>query len=147
MQIEPHIGTDTLRFGATLDEVRALLGEPEESETADLDGDVETTVWHYWEKGLSLFFDSDTGNRLTTLEVDTEEATLGGKPVVGLAVDQVPAFLESISAPAGGHDDPEFVEVGAWDLNLWIEDGVVESVQWEVRRDDEDRPVWPEGAA
>ena len=52
-------GMGPLRFGATMDEVRTLVGEPEELEESDEDDDFEHQAWNYHEADylLSLYFD------------------------------------------------------------------------------------------
>ncbi len=47
-------GMGPLRFGATMDEVRALMGEPEEIEESEEEDEFEHQAWNYLEEGYSL---------------------------------------------------------------------------------------------
>jgi hypothetical protein len=42
-------GMGPLRFGATMDEVRTLVGEPEEIEESEDEDDFEHQAWNYYE--------------------------------------------------------------------------------------------------
>ena len=50
-------GLGDLKFGLDIDQVMSLLGNPTEAETIGEDLEIPTTVLHYQELGLSLFFD------------------------------------------------------------------------------------------
>ncbi len=60
----------SLLFGASDFEAMTLFGEPEEKEILEgIDGS-ESTVWHYWANGFTLFFDGPKTNRFCCAEID-----------------------------------------------------------------------------
>jgi hypothetical protein len=59
-----------LAFGTSEKQAKALFGEPEETDTVIAPDDTSSTIWHYWAKGFTLFFDKDNGNLFCSVEVD-----------------------------------------------------------------------------
>ena len=57
-----------LQFGASTIDAESSFGQCEESE--ELEGfDGNSIVWHYLEKGFSLFFDCSQNNRFSSVEI------------------------------------------------------------------------------
>ena len=50
------IGFDNIKFGMSPEDVTALLGEAQEVESLEIDDDNSTTISHYLDKDLALFF-------------------------------------------------------------------------------------------
>ena len=76
-------GVGPLRFGMTMDAVRAALGEPEEVEESDPDDEFEHQAWNYLDLGYSLYFDQEDDNRLSCIETDRPGLLLFGESVLG----------------------------------------------------------------
>ena len=57
LRIEFTKGVGDLQFGQSISQVTELIGEPTETEQIGEDMEMPTTVLHYTETGLSLFFD------------------------------------------------------------------------------------------
>ena len=55
-EIKPNKGPGELEFGMKMDQFIDTYGEPEEIDSFDDDEELNTTVLHYWEKGISIFF-------------------------------------------------------------------------------------------
>lgn len=89
MDIKPKIGLGNLLFGSTMTQVKATLGEPEETEHITEEEGFHTEVWHYWEAGVSVFFDEDDNKLFSCAEVDNEEALLWGKPVFEMTEGEI----------------------------------------------------------
>ncbi len=89
LEIKPKIGLGNLLFGSTMQQVKSTLGTPEETEEITEEEGFYTEVWHYWESGLSVFFDEDDNNLFSCAEVDNENATLWGKPVFEMSEDAI----------------------------------------------------------
>ena len=75
----PLKGVNQLLFGATMLEAEALFGPPSDIETLDEIPEYKSIVWHYWQKGFSLFFDDNERNTFSCVEVDGHHAKLWGK--------------------------------------------------------------------
>lgn len=66
-----------ITFGENFDNIKKVFGEPEELQT--LKDDILNTsclVYHYWEKGFSLFFDNTKNNTFSSVEIDNKETIL-----------------------------------------------------------------------
>lgn len=70
MEARLREGFGPLNFGCSQEECLRQFGEPSEKENLEgVDGS-SSGVWHYWEKGFSLFFDNDNGSKFCCVEVD-----------------------------------------------------------------------------
>ena len=56
LQIKLGFGLFNISFGSIMADVEILLGQPEAVELLDEIEESQSTVWHYWELGFSLFF-------------------------------------------------------------------------------------------
>ena len=82
LTILPLKGFAKLDFGATTEQAVSLFGQPDESEQIkDEITESVSLVYHYWEKGFSLFFNQEANLKLTCVEVDDGNATLWGEKV------------------------------------------------------------------
>ena len=80
--IHPRRGLGDLRFGASREEVRVYLGEPEAIDDSDLPGG--WLRWRYPALGIDADFDDAHGLRLIALSTGNAEATLRGHKLIGL---------------------------------------------------------------
>ncbi len=93
--IRPLAGIGELSFSAGMQEITDLLGQPEDSEViTDGDNEVETLIWNYWEKGLSLFIEGSDNSVFSNCEVENTEATLFGVKVFGLDEASIIALMQ-----------------------------------------------------
>ncbi len=148
-------GLGTLKFGATRDDVKALLGKPDETERYNLseeEGD-ESEDWHYDARGISLSFEEVYDWRLASIAVSGDGFTLNNKALVGMETE---AVLDTVEAM--GFDQPEEDEVIAEEdssqalyhvdeqsLSLYFENDTLTEIQWGPLLDeDSEEPQWPE---
>lgn len=89
LEIKPGIGLSSLSFGATMEEAEKYFGKPEDSQLIDDLEEFQTTVWHYWESGFTLFFDEQHRQLFNCAEIDNEETQLWGKKVFDLKEKQI----------------------------------------------------------
>lgn len=122
-------GLEDLPFGATREEVEAVLGKPEEVDEVDL-GDELSIAWHYWDLGLSLNFDESEAYTLCTLEVASPEVTLFEKKVIGMKRDEVKDFLDSQAIGQSKDETSRGLAYEDVELTLWFNGGEVSEVQW-----------------
>lgn len=76
-EIKLLIGFCTLAFGSGKDEAKLVFGEPEEIQ--NLSDDIlnnNSLVYHYWNDGYSLFFDTNKTPSFCSVEIDNKEALL-----------------------------------------------------------------------
>lgn len=64
-----------------MSEIEKVLGQPEETEILDDLDDCESTVWHFWDHGFSLFFDENNNKLFGCVEIDNENTLLWGKKI------------------------------------------------------------------
>lgn len=151
-EIRPGVGLDWLSFGLTRDMVRSLLGAPEDIEE-DFEENGEgglSVTWYYWDLELSLHFDEDDDFRLGTIETSSTNSLLNGFAPVGMSVE---TYIENLRE-MGIFDidyhqpDPDSSEhclcVDSLGVDAWCDAGVIESIQFEVIRGDDDEKHWPD---
>lgn len=148
-------GVMDLIFGMTRDEVKTILGEPDEIETYDEEDDDSglSEAWHYDEYELSATFDEVDDWRLTSLAVSSPDYLFEGVNLIGLSSEEVIQQIEimnigEVSLEEISNDDitdqqvATIVEVS---LNLWLEDGLLTEIQWGPFWDEEEEEyIWPE---
>jgi hypothetical protein len=99
LEIKPKIGLGNLLFGSTMQQVKGTIGEPEETEEITEEEGFHTEVWHYWEAGLSVFFDEDDNKLFSCAEVDNEDATLWGKRIFDMAEAEIVSLFREHGFP------------------------------------------------
>jgi hypothetical protein len=102
-------GFCTLNFGQSKDTAVAIFGEPEEVQT--LNDDVlnnNSLVYHYWDKGYSLFFDANKNNTFCSVEIDNRESLLFETKLFTLREKELVALMKQ-----NGHDLTD-TEVHKW---------------------------------
>jgi TRAP-type C4-dicarboxylate transport system substrate-binding protein len=95
LEIKPVVGLSALPFGASMKEAEELFGKAEESELLDDIEEYQSTVWHYWDKGFSLFFDESDQQLFCCVEIDNKEVTLWGKRIFDMQEDQIIELFKS----------------------------------------------------
>jgi hypothetical protein len=93
LEIKPRKGLNDLVFGTSTEHAEKCFGKPEETEKLDDTGDSCSLVWHFWEKGFSLFFDVTHGNKFSCVEIDDTETLLWGEKIFRMDEPQLKAFL------------------------------------------------------
>ena len=151
-EIKAGKGINTIIFGCKRELLKRTLGEPTEKEiyNATEEEDYQTEDWHYDELETSFSFDEEDGWRLTTIATSSPEATIKGKKLIGLSVDEALAQTEGMDLGDNQLEDfsdegenqklISFLDTG---INLWFEDDVLSEIQWAVLWSDEDTPEWP----
>ncbi len=142
--IEIGIGIGSIRFGMKRDEVKAILGEPDEIEVfEEEDPELDNTiVWHFDEVEMSLSFGDD--DMLLAIAISNEDVMLAGKKLMGLTIDEIAEFVKEFDLgemEIEEQDEEDGVKstlVSLWEsaMNLWFEDDELTEIQW--------GPLWDE---
>lgn len=82
-EIKIKEGLGDMRFGMTVEAIEAVMGRPEEVEHIENAADEPTTVLHYNELGITLFFEREP-QVLACIDIANEQCTLFGKEVFDL---------------------------------------------------------------
>ena len=109
MEIKPGIGISTLLFGMSMAEVEMELGKPEEIVKLDDIKEFQSTVWHYWDNGFSLFFDEQDNKRFCCVEIDNSDTSIWGKNIFTLNENQI---IELFKTKGIFHYETEMEEWG-----------------------------------
>ncbi len=120
-QLKLGVGVGPLRFGMTMDEVRAAIGEPEEVEISDENDEFDHQAWNYLELGYSLYFDEEDGNRLSCIETDRPGLALFGQSALGKS----PAEIKTIMAD-NGYPDAEEEDGDAGELQVSYDNEMID---------------------
>lgn len=153
-EIKTGTGLGIIKFGMNRNEIRDLLGEPDEIEAfsyTESETDL-TESWHYDEMELSLGFDEVDDWRLVTISVTAPFYEFHGQKIVGKSKDEMLALLNSMGAKDINFEDfstPENPshEVLASDslgMNFWFDEGVLAEIQWSPFINQDDSVKWPE---
>lgn len=134
-EIIPKKGLGDLVFGMDMEKVVSGLGEPDEVDNFENEEEMNAVLLHYWEKGVSLFFEGHTRQIVAGMETDHPKATLYGKKIIGMPKEEVIALMEA----NGDSDYYEEEEDGELRLSFenqmmdfYIRDGKVAFVNWDV---------------
>lgn len=146
-EVHPGLGLGQLRFGASREEVKSQLGEPEQVVEDTMGGD-RVIAWHYWSQGISAHFAEPDGYRLGTLQIDNAQLTLQGERYIGTDKEEMLAIIEVQDwGTVEVDDDPGWTTIIAWELGVTFivpeEEGVVSSMQLSPLLDEDDNVLWP----
>ncbi|TLX76561.1 hypothetical protein E9993_06635 [Labilibacter sediminis] len=147
-------GFEEIRFGMTRQEVKKILGEPDEVDqyASSEESEDNTEAFHYDELELSVSFDEIDDWRLGSIAVSDSESTLEGLKLIGVSDEQL---LEKVSALDLGEyeredvsspesPDHEVISFYNSSLNFWLEEGKVSEIQFGPIWDDENEEIiWP----
>jgi len=88
-------GFCSLPFGAGIEQAVLAFGEPEEVQ--NLTDDIlnnNSLVYHYWDNGFSLFFDTNKNQSFCSVEIDNKEAVLFEKQVFSLREKEIVELMK-----------------------------------------------------
>jgi hypothetical protein len=88
-------GFGDFNFGETAELIRQVFGDP--NEIQNLNDDILNTnslVYHYWDKGCSLFFDSNKNQRFCSVETDNKDTLLFQIPIFSLQEKELVSLLK-----------------------------------------------------
>lgn len=154
--IIPGEGLDAVQFGLTRDEVKKLLGAPDEVEiinNEDLEDAGKTEQWHYDELEMSVSFDEIDNWVLTSVAVSGADYLFDEQPLIGLTMEEVLEFLEEsdLGEPEGEEldsDEPgvqvEVISFPENNITFWFENQILNEIQWSPFLDEEEESyIWP----
>ncbi len=130
--IELRKGYGNLSFGQTPEQVLGLMGTPDEVEQIGEEMEMPTTVLHYDEQGVALFFETGEQEKLVCINVESKEMTLFGEKIFGKSKKEIETLLKQNSISDIEHDNEEWGEerLGSEDnsIDFYFSDDKLESV-------------------
>jgi hypothetical protein len=119
-KIEPLKGYGVLKFGQTINDVVAVLGDAEEIEQIDEDDMLNTIILHYWDLGISVFFEGVEKSVVSCIETDNMDSELFGERIFDHKRDVVIDLMKS-----HGFNEYE-LEVEEGENRLSFEEGLID---------------------
>jgi len=148
--IVPGVGFGSLKFGMSEDEVVGLVGKPDEIEVQEMDDEESMNIYYYDDLGVSMSFDSLEDFRLVEFSFDDSRYTMEKNFFPGMSKE---LFLEH-AAELGDYDvedvsgeDTDVTELYVFEdknINVWVKDGVVDTIQIGPFWSDDENVAWPE---
>lgn len=147
-------GLGDLKFGMSREQVKAILGEPDDIDRysdSDLEDDASES-WHYDEPEISLSFDEDVDWKLVTIAVSSPAYELLNKKLIGLDSEALMAELKSMELgdfetedwSSEELPDHKLISYPETQINFWLEDGELTEIQWGPLFSDEETIRWPD---
>ena len=151
-EIQLGTGISNIYFGFTMDQVKDIMGEPEEIEESDEDDEFEHRAFNYWEKGYSFFFDREDDYRLSCIQTENDDVRLFNTNVIQKSTKELKDLLQKNNL---GDYEIERLETGEvrWSfeqemLDLYFEDDKLIAINFGVFINDDLEVQWPsEGLA
>ncbi|MTI40546.1 hypothetical protein [Fulvivirga lutimaris] len=151
-EIKPGFGLGNIKFGMSRDQVRMLLGMPDENEKFSYTDDDQnmTESWDYYDFDISLNFDEEEDWKLVMISANSDFYTLDGASLIGQTIEQVSAYLDKLNIEYYVEDcstidspDHKLIEVESLSVNFWFNGGVLDEIQWSPQFLDDDTIKWP----
>lgn len=151
-------GLGRIKFGMTKEELKEILGEPDEVDVfspTENDGESEEQMesWHYDSLELSASFDELEDWRLVTLSVSSDEYLFEEKSLIGLEKKELIKVLNELGLQELEHEDwsssesPDHKLISSEEagINFWLDEGILTEIQWGPLFSDDDENIdWPE---
>lgn len=152
--ILPGIGLGNVKFGSTREEVKTILGEPDEIEYSETSCDDNSRIetWHYDELELSAEFDEEENWELVALGVSSGDFELNSKPLIGLKMEKLIDTLNDMDVldleledlPTEDSPSSQLISSEKISVDFWLEDGKLREIQWGVWLTDNGFIEWPD---
>ncbi len=150
--ILPHIGFGSIKFGMEEHEVSNYLGDPDETEVQDYGDGAEANVLYYDEIGISMSFDKEADYKLVEISFENNNYKLHNKISVGMSKEDFLASLKALNMgdyeledmKEDGFDDKELYVFEKENINIWLDDDAITSIQIGPEWVDDETIRWPQ---
>ncbi len=139
LEINPKVGFGELKFGQTIEEVIAIIGEAEEVEDIQEEEDFNTLIMNYWKEGFTVFIEGTGAEKsiVSCFETDNPKSTLFGEAVFEMKETEI---VDHMKANGYKEIEKEDEEDGEYRLSFdeglidffFDEDGSLLAVNWGV---------------
>lgn len=149
-------GIGALKFGMFRKDVKGILGKPDDIDNSEEEEELEeesaSEIWHYDNLELTALFDEALEWRLVSIAVSSEHYTLNNESIVGMSLSVLEQKLDEMElGKLYLEDDHEYdQEVKLYGIEnsgiyLWVENNVVQELQFSPLMDEDDIIIWPAG--
>lgn len=162
-EIKSGEGLGKIKFGMSRDELKKLIGEPDEIEDfsypvyedendiVDEEEETQTELWHFDDLEMSVSFDEEVDWRLVNIAVSSPDYTFKGEKVIGLERDALLATLKRLGlenlkvedCSSAENPNHKLVAAEGLGINFWLENDVLAEIQWGPIFVDDDTIIWP----
>ncbi len=148
--IVPGVGFDNIKFGMTEDEVLDVLGNPDEIEVQEMEDGESVNIYYYDDLGVSMSFDSMEDYKLVELAFDDSRYTMEKNFFPGMSKNM---FLEHVGELGKYYiedlsdEDSDVTELYVFEdknINVWLREGVVDTIQTGPFWRDDENVSWPQ---
>lgn len=131
-EINPKQGFGELVFGQGVEQTMKIMGKASEVEQIGEEVEMPTTVLHYDEYALSLFFDTAPEESLVCINIENLDTVLFGEKIMGKSSKEILELMKRNNAPTPDRDQEEWGEerLGYEELSIdfYFTDDKLESV-------------------
>ena len=141
-EVIPQEGLGDLKFGMTRNEVKKLLGEPDEIENMnDIDDEMDDEepdyVWHYDELEISISFGNHPQSVMKYIAASSPDVELWGEKLINRNFKDVLKVITQNNA--GKYETQKFEEDGSTiiflffpdiETGFWFENDYLTEIQW-----------------
>ncbi len=152
-EIKIGLGLGNITFGSNKNDVKTILGEPNEIEKLDVpidDEEISLEQWHYDEIELSASFDDDQDGILDTLAVSSSDYTINGFSLIGKKMEEINDLLNQLQLGSFEKEDLSDDEITSHlysfmdtNMNFWFEDEELSEIQWGPLFTEDDSVIYP----
>ncbi|GLR19507.1 outer membrane protein assembly factor BamE [Portibacter lacus] len=152
--IKPGIGLGDLIFGMNKDQVKAVLGTPDETEMQTFSEEEldSIEIWHYDDFELSLSFSEEEDWKLYTISINAEFYTLNDEEIMYKDIEDIKSklvgwdFTDLAYEDLSNSDGPsqKLISSECSEISFWFDDNLLSEIQWSPVFEDEDTINWPE---
>lgn len=147
--IESNKGLGELLFGMSRDEVKALIGEPfetEKPEHEEIEGLGRVEIWHYDELEMSIGFEEAEDWALMSISITAGFYELSGTSLIGKNLAEVSAELEKwgiIDYETEDHSDAEspnhkLIVSDFLGMIIWFDNDLATEISWSPLYEEEE---------
>lgn len=126
-------GFGDITFGTPVEDVVALLGDAEEVESVENALDEPTTILHYFDGRLTLFFEGSSPT-LQCIDNSLDDSSLLGQPVFEMSEKDIVALMVGNNYCEEDVDDEAWgerrVSFGEANVDFFFDKGELSSVVW-----------------
>ncbi len=148
--IVPGVGFDNIKFGMTEDEVMDVLGKPDEIEVQEMEDGESVNICYYDDLGVSMSFDSMEDFKLVEFAFDDSRYTMEKNFFPGMSkelfLEHAGELGEYYNEDLSG-EDADVTELYVFEdknINVWLREGVVDTIQTGPFWRDDENVSWPE---
>ncbi len=131
-EINPKKGFGELAFGQSMEQTIKTMGKPSEVEQIGEVVEMPTTVLHYDDYAVSLFFDNVPEETLVCINIESPDAVLFGEKIMGRSSKEIIELMKRNNASSPDRDKEEWGEerLGYEDFSIdfYFDDDKLESV-------------------